>query len=246
MIYEWKLDGEVRNFGDALYELLLPPDIKRSWEEDVFKLHFPIGSVICNEVIRESLEQGFDPVFHNCGWRGEEILPELAAQCVFYGARGPHTQAALARAGVEVEITKDPAYDLPQSVVAGEPNGLAICVRHIKDPSDYTPNTIFEYKVDALFSPVVQDTNDLIEFIEKISGARFVLAGAMHAAIVAHAYGVPFALLGGEYIDCPPKWADWLASVGLGEPVWVDNIVEGREWYNNVVRNKKEGGIENG
>lgn len=246
MIYEWKLDGEVRNFGDTLYEILLPPDLRTNWENDVRGLHFPIGSVICDEVIQESLAQGFEPNFYNCGWRGEEIHPELAAQSKFYGARGPHTKAALARAGVEVEVTGDPAYELPQTIVAGEPNGLAICVRHIKDPSDYTPNTIFEYKADAFFSPVVQDVNDIIEFIEKISGARFVLAGSMHAAIVAHAYGVPFALLGGDYIDCPAKWADWLASVGLGEPHWVENVVEGREWYNDVVRDKKKEGEENG
>jgi hypothetical protein len=238
VIYEWKLDGETRNFGDALYEVLLPAKVRKEWEDDLVKLYFPIGSVICNEVIRESLDQGFEPIFYNCGWRGEELNPDLVAQCEFYGARGPHTQAALLRAGVSVDITGDPAYALPGSIPAGEPNGLALCIRHIMDPSDYTPNTIFEYKVDALFTPAVENKEDIVEVIEKISGARFVLAGSMHAAIVAHAYGVPFALMGGEYIDCPPKWADWFAQAGLGEPVWVENIVEGRGWYNEVTRKK--------
>jgi hypothetical protein len=242
VIYEWKLDGETRNFGDALYELTRDSKIIEEWENDTETMYFPIGSVICNTVISETLDLGFKPVFIDCGWRGEELDPDLAAQCEFYGARGPHTQAALERVGVYVEITLDPAYSLPLSVPRGEPNGLAICVRHIMDTSDYTPNTIFEYKADAMFTPVVEDRDDLIAFAEKISGARFVLAGAMHAAIVAHAYGVPFALLGGEYINCPSKWADWLASVDLGDPVWVDTVVEGREWYNSVVRDKKKGG----
>lgn len=246
MIYEWKLDGEVRNFGDALYEVFLPSEIQQVWESDLHRLYFPIGSVICNTVIQESLDQGFKPVFHNCGWRGEELDPSLVQECEFYGARGPHTKEALERAGVTVEVTGDPAYQLPQLVDPGEPNGLAICVRHIQDPSEATPNTPFEYKVDALFRPVVETKADTIEVIEKISGARFVLAGSLHAAMVAHAYKVPFAILGGEWIDCPAKWADWFAAVGLGEPVWVENIVEGREWYNDVVRKKERGGETHG
>lgn len=242
MIYEWKLDGEIRNFGDALYELTLSSSAQDYMSQDVVNLYFPIGSVICNEVIRESLDQGFHPIFYNCGWRGEEIDPELAAQCEFHGARGPHTKDALERAGVSVEVTRDPAYDLPGLIAKGEPNGLAICIRHIMDESEHSVNTVFEYKVDALFRPVIQSKNDLVEFVEKVSGARFVLTGSLHAAIVAHAYDVPFALLGGEYIDCPAKWADWLASIGFGEPVWVTNLVEGREWYNDMVRKRELGG----
>lgn len=236
------MDGHVRNFGDSLYEVIAPWETRKAWAADTAHMYFPIGSVICNEVIRETLDQNLVPVFYHCGWRGEELDPELVSLCRFKGARGPHTKEALARAGVEVEITEDPAYRLPGLVNAGEPNGLSILMRHIEDPSDYTPNTIFEYRVDAMFSPVVEDVADIIEVVEKISGARFVLTGSLHAAIVAHAYKVPFALLGGEYINCPAKWADWLAAQGFGEPVWVTDLSEGREWYNSVVRDKERGG----
>jgi hypothetical protein len=79
--------------------------------------------------------------------------------------------------------------------------------------------------------------------VHKISGARFVLTGSMHVAMTAHAYGVPFALLDGPYIDCLPKWYDWFSSVDLGEPVFVNSIVEGRQWYNDNVRNRDNNGI---
>lgn len=204
-------------------------------------MHFAIGSVICNTVISETLRQGYKPVFHGCGWRGEELRSELVEQCEFHGVRGPYTQEELARHGIDAEISGDPAYQLPHIVSPGEPNGLAIVVRHVLDDTEKTPNTIHELKADALFRPTVEDRDDIVNFVKKISGARFVLAGSMHAAIVADAYGVPFAPLKSEYIDCPPKWADWLASAGYGSPVFVKNTMEGREWYNTIKADQKPG-----
>lgn len=236
MIYEWKLDGVTRNFGDALHEVLLEPRVHYEWSEDPTTLHFPIGSVIANEHIEYAVNQELTPVFHGCGWRGEELEPELVKLAEFHGVRGPNTSAELRRHGIDAEVTLDPAYKLPGMFLRGEPNGLAITVRHIADKSDYNPDSIHALKADALFSPVVQDESDIVSFIEKISGARFVLAGSMHAAIVAHAYGVPFALLGGDFVDCPPKWHDWLNSVGVTDVQWVDNVKDGRTWYNSAVK----------
>lgn len=197
-------------------------------------MHFVLGSVICNTVIKQTLRQGLKPVFHGCGWRGEPLDHNLVEQCEFIGVRGPHTQEELARHGIDTIVSKSPAYQLPHIVSPGKPNGLALVIRHILDDTETNPNTVHELKADATFRPTVEDRTDIVEFIQKVSGARFVLAGAMHAAIVAHAYGAPFALLKSKYIDCPPKWEDWLASVNLGSPVFVDNIMEGREWYNSI------------
>lgn len=244
MIHEWKLDGVSRNFGDALYELLLPEQVYDDFGRDTENLYFPIGSVICNEIMLASLAQGLKPVFINCGWRGEMLDPELVAESEFIGARGPYTQQELLRHGIEVDVTHDPAYQLPDTVAKGTPNALAIVVRHIEDQSDYNQNSIFELKADAIFSPVVETKQDIIEFVQKISGARFVLAGSMHAAIVAHAYGVPFAPMRGEdgYVNCPPKWWDWFAAEGLGNPVFCENVVEGREWYRSLTRKDEDDG----
>jgi hypothetical protein len=197
-------------------------------------MYFLIGSVICNEIIDETLEAGYTPIFINCGWRGGELDDDLLAQCEFRGARGPHTQEELARHGIDVEVTQDPAYELPILYAKGSPNGLAMVVRNINDSSGYDQNSIHELKADVLFSPVVENRDDILEFIQKISGARFVLSGSMHACMVAHAYGIPFAPLFSDYVDCPPKWFDWYAAKGLGNPVFVSNIVEGRQWYNSL------------
>jgi hypothetical protein len=235
MIHEWKLDSNTRNFGDALYELLLDQETINEWEADLTKLHYPIGSVICNENIRMSLKAKMTPVFHGCGWRGQPLDPALVKQAEFDGVRGPNTRKELLRHGIDTPVVLDPAYKLPNIYSPGIPNGLAIAIRHIQDKSDYSINTIHELGADAMFSPVIEDKSDMMAFIEKVSGARFVLAGSLHAAIVADAYGVPFALLGGDWIDCPPKWEDWLASIGIKDVKWVDNVKDGRAWYKSVM-----------
>ncbi len=65
------MDGHVRNFGDALYEVFVDPETLKDWKQDEEKMHFPIGSVIHNQVIVETLELGYTPVFYDCGWRGK-------------------------------------------------------------------------------------------------------------------------------------------------------------------------------
>jgi hypothetical protein len=243
VIYEWKMDGVVRNYGDALAELITPPSIYKMWAENQDHMYFPLGSVICNEIIEETLRLGLKPVFITCGWRGEELDSSLVELCEFRTVRGPNTQAELARHGIDVEFTRDPAYVLPELLTKAQPNGLAFVMRHLKDPSEYNEFTAHEYGADEIYSAVVETLDDTIRIVHKISGARFVLAGSMHAAMTAHAYGVPFALLDGPYIDCLPKWYDWFASVDLGEPVFVNSIVEGRQWYNDNVRNRNNDGI---
>ena len=234
MIYEWTLEDGTRNFGDALYEVLLSPDMRLDWEEDEDHLFFPIGSVICDRSIEDALWRGMQPVFVGCGWRGEPLTTSLAQEAIFVGCRGPMTREELLLHDIDVPVTLDPAYELPGIVGAGDPNALTLVVRHILDPYGYDSDDLRELGADAMHSPAVRDRGDVLRMIRTLSGARFVLAGSMHAAMVAHAYGVPFALLGGDYVDCPPKWEDWLASVGLGDPVFVDSVPEGREWWRSV------------
>ncbi len=243
MIYEWKMDGVVRNYGDALAELVTPPSVYAAWAADTEHMFFPMGSVICNEIMNETIQRRLKPVFVACGWRGEELNPTLVGMSQFVGARGPHTQAELAKHGVDVEVTMDPGYVVPDLLSKASPTGLAIVIRHIKDPSDYNEFTKHEYGADEVISAAINTIDDTIALTHQISGSRFVLAGAMHAAIVAHAYNIPFALLDGPYIDCLPKWYDWFASVNLGEPVFVSNVAEGRKWYNDNVRNRNTDGI---
>jgi hypothetical protein len=235
MIYEWRPNGptgEIRNFGDALSEMILNltkyEDAMRMKNSDT-EMFFLIGSVIHNTVISETLELGYEPVFINCGWRGEALDPTLLAKCRFEGCRGPRTQQALAEHGIDVDITLDSAYHLLKRFPFSKNKSAAgevLVMPHISDVGGVEASAVFSSK-------------DTVNKMFKISQADFVLGGAMHACIVAHHYGVPFApyLPPSGYVDCPPKWVDWLESIGVPEDriVFCKTVEDGKIWYESVL-----------
>jgi hypothetical protein len=231
MLYEWRPASKKRNLGDALGKLFAEP----GWETDKEHVYFPIGSVITNEVMKAVLDGGYTPVFVGCGWRGEPLDSELVHRSVFFGVRGPDTQQELARHDVEVEVTLDPGYELPKIITAGERNGKTLLIPHVVDVM--ADSKLYTYLgADEIILPLIESDSEMIDLVKKISGADFVLGGAMHACIIAHAYGVPFAPFAQGFIDCPPKWQDWLKSVGIDSlNYFAQNAHEGKRWYKKHV-----------
>ena len=66
--------------------------------------------------------------------------------------------------------------------------------------------------------------------VKRIAGARFVLTGSLHGAILAQAYGVPWAAYDDGYIDALPKWADWAAYLGV-QLQFVTTLAAGQRWW---------------
>lgn len=66
--------------------------------------------------------------------------------------------------------------------------------------------------------------------MERIAGADFVLSGSLHGAILAQAYGVPWAAYDDGYIDTPAKWLDWTAYLGI-QIDFVTTLTEGQIWW---------------
>lgn len=241
-IHEWKPSDKFHNFGDHLM-LLLGEKIfeDNSWKsiQESQNCRFVLlGSFLCDWNLKGILEKGFKPVLVGSGYRGEILSGPLACQATYYGCRGRHTQDALASIGIDVNFIGDPAMLLPTIVPRPLiPSGKIIFMPHINDPArlSYTRSNI---GFDEIIQPETKTTLELVRIIKTISTARFVLAGAMHAAIVAHAYGVPFAFFSTEsgYVDCPPKWADWLSSIStpIVQPSFFPNITSGTEWYENI------------
>lgn len=234
MIYEWKPeDGAFRNFGDALTEPLLNlyPEIEReAMISSQTKMHFLVGSVISNEHMGRALDDGYIPVFHGCGWRGEALDKQLVSQAIFKGVRGFRTETALRSYGVDVEVVGDSAYRLLKTIKPYKlDTSVDVVVPHVGD-FEQTPEG-FE-----LVSPKIYKVDDIYNVIDKLANAKFVLGGSMHACIVAHAYGVPFAPYGVEYFDCPPKWIDWLETIRVPWKMFTicKTLNEGIEWYSNV------------
>lgn len=246
MIYEWRPSPDYRNYGDALGEIVLESlgiDYQEALDNPEI-VYFPIGSVIQNANLRLRVAEVATPVFIGCGWYGEEIHPELASIASYIGARGPDTVAALERAGVtDVKVTGDSAYmafeylNLPR--ITDEYRKEKLVIPHLHD-QQINPR-LFAKRVgaDYLVEPKVVTRDDIIAMTKRISEARFVLAGAMHAAIAAHAHSTPFAPYGPDFWNMESsrvKWEDWLQSIGISKSKlkFVNTYDEGIQWYNDV------------
>ena len=236
----WWLQGEDRqNFGDYLTDFL--------WKNlgdgmrvagDGYRL---IGSAISDGTIHDDLrtlgkwEHG-RIVFWCCGSRdGNPLTPESLARSVFCGARGPLTRDAL-KLPRSMPIG-DPGLLLPllyQPRPSKNTKGKTLCVPHILD------NHSDEYLLDSTGAEVIvrpsiaNSPEALTTILDEIVSAEFILAGSLHAAIIACAYDVPFCYFDSGYVDVPFKWRDFSASVNIGT-FFVDRVSEGRKIYETLV-----------
>lgn len=244
MIHEAVMDGEIRSFGNALYEVLIDSKKVSEWESDREHMFFPHGTVITNKHMEWALNAGYQPFYIQCGWDGIALDLDLVEQSLFLGARGILTQEELRRRNVDVQVFGEPAAKVVDKIEKSDPNALAVVVRNVLDPGEYSKDTKFKLKADMLVAPVIEDKEDIREVVWLLSGARFVLSGSLSAAAVAQAYGVPFAPMRSEFEDNPVRWQDWFTAVGIdmGDFSISDfpkDVPEGREWYNTYV-NKED------
>jgi hypothetical protein len=227
-----------QNFGDYLPELLakefmLHPRV----EADIYRL---IGSVIDNAWILRDLRhtiglQSGHIAFWCCGMRtGEPLDPKVQAMCSFFGARGPLTRDGLG---------------LPAATVMGDPGLLAplfrtprvlpgyanrsVCIPHFYDGKPVS-ELLESSGADVVLRPEIPATEQALrEILDKIASAAFVLTGSLHGAIIACAYGRPFAFWDNGHVDIPFKWRDFASSVNI-PCVFVRNVAEGREAYRDI------------
>jgi hypothetical protein len=69
--------------------------------------------------------------------------------------------------------------------------------------------------------------------IGRLAGARFVLTGSLHGAILAQAFGVPWACYDDGYLDAPAKWTDWGAYLGI-EIERVATLEQAERWWERI------------
>lgn len=219
----WTWLDRQRNFGDALTELfratlLAPlPDADRG-------VYFLIGSVLDDAWVRRGLRLGRErggPVhFWTCGWRGTPVAPDLLDQATVHAVRGPLTRTGLGLpAGLPIgdaALLLPLLYQPPRTGV----RHACLLVPHFEDPQRTAmlarPQ---DWGADGAVSPAVRGGADILAVIDAVARSRLVLCGAMHAAVVAIAYGVPFVFFRDGFLNCPPKWDDLAAAMGC-EPVF--------------------------
>ena len=145
-----------------------------------------------------------------------DIRANPAQWCV-YGVRGPLT-AELLDLPREAVLT-DPAILLadhprwrgPRKEASVAESGNVIFVPHWKSIRFGQWQAACELaRIDF-----VDPCGDAREVIDRIAGARLVIAESMHAAIIADALRVPWVPVVLSREVAPFKWADWAATVGL-------------------------------
>jgi hypothetical protein len=228
----WLQGGPVQNMGDFLTELFLARiGVPAPQLYPRIRL---IGSVISEFIIRSDLRAARTSpeaavAYWGCGQRDEHIIDsKLRARCRFHGVRGPLTRIRLGLP--ERTAIGDPAFLLP---LLHEPRllpalaGRTICVPHFRDRA--LDQVHLEHSgADFVVRPNLPASLDaLLHMINVICSAEFVLAGALHAAIIACAYRRPFAFYIEDYVDLPFKWLDFAASVNI-PAVFARNAEEGR------------------
>jgi hypothetical protein len=229
----WKRGEAVVNFGDYLTELLHarlfdgPPIYPEA------RIHL-IGSVIAPSWIEAAAREGYrQVVFWGCGLRRETSLaPEIRRRIVLLGVRGPLSRDRL---GLPVETTPlgDPALLLPRIVSPvrdRDTAGRAVCMPHFLDTTGDAA-LLSETGAGRVLRPnMAPDLEACERIISAIASARFVLAGALHGAIVAYAYGVPFAFYNARRIDVPFKWRDFASSIGY-DCTFADTVADGLRFH---------------
>jgi hypothetical protein len=219
----------------------------------------PIGSVLWEH----TFERITEPVdVWGCGWRGTSLSSAVMARVQFHAVRGPRTAAGL---GLSAHIPLgDPALLLPylrQQEVKQHGRTLVVPhffqVDHIHAAQRCRLTGCDELlSMRVLGAPVpgqrmsprrlpgmvkarVQlgiPVHTAWQAIQRIAGADFVLTGSLHGAILAQAYGVPWASYDDGYVDVPEKWHDWADYLGI-QMRFVSTLAEGEQWWQTEGRN---------
>jgi hypothetical protein len=220
-----------QNFGDYLSEIfakefMLHPRV----EADVYRL---VGSVIETSYILSDLRhiiglQSGHIAYWCCGKRTNVPLePKVQAMCSFFGVRGPLTRDLL---------------KLPENTVLGDPGLLAslfhtpakspayenrtVCIPHFEDLKP-DAELLKISGADFVLRPGIAATeHDLRQLLDKIASASFILTGSLHGAIIACAYGRPFAFWDNGHVDIPFKWDDFARSINI-PTIFVENVAAG-------------------
>jgi len=191
-----------------------------------------------------------------CGWKGLPLSPQRQQQITVRAVRGPHTVAGL---GLPADTPLgDPALLLPRlTKLRMAPHGHTILVPHYHRARLMAVQQRRHLTgCDEVVSPLVFQARGIgrrgwgrqalamskgwLRFglrpftpwaaVERIAGATFVLTGSLHGAILAQAYGVPWAAYDDGYIDAPPKWLDWAVYLGIAIE-FVSTLAAGRQWW---------------
>jgi len=218
-----------------------------------------IGSVLCNYTFGQ-ISESVD--VWGCGWRGTPLSAAVVGRMQIHAVRGPRTATGL---GLPANTPLgDPALLLPQlKAMSITHHGRTLVAPHffridqigaIQRCKLTGCDELLSIRVIGTPSPGLRilprglpemvrawvqlgiPVRTAWQAIHRIAGAAFVLTGSLHGAILAQAYGVPWAAFDDGYVDVPEKWYDWADYLGV-QIRFVSTLAEGAQWWQTEGRN---------
>jgi len=198
------LSGYKSNFGDALSPLIIERIIGRAphLSKSSSKQLLGLGSIL--HYAREK-----DVIW------GSGLNGKIAPWCYNFrsldvrAVRGPRTRAFLLKRGIPCpEIYGDPALLMP--ILFPE------LIPQAEEEFVLIPN-LNEIAAYNGLPHLVLPTEEPMEVVRRILGAKRVIAGSLHALIVAESFGIPAILLRLTEVEPLLKYCDYYEGTGRGE-----------------------------
>lgn len=204
-------DTNLRNVGDDLNPFIWSkyfPNIEKVHEDTVF---IGIGSVFDKRFAQDKRKLVFGP-----GARGEHALPELDDSWDIRFVRGPLSQQAVKNRGVDCKYITDPGLLVSQFFDKKNLNTDTIGLI----PYYKTEHQPWQSIADSLGFKLISPRLSVQDFTAAIRQCQFVVTEAMHGAIIADAFRVPWlpysSITAKHELETHAfKWTDWCQSVGL-------------------------------
>jgi succinoglycan biosynthesis protein ExoV len=204
-VRQLRLYGWQENFGDALNHWLWPRLFPGHTDGDDALL-LGIGTVLSEKVPSHPVRK-----FVLGAGVGNGRLPEVSDEWTFLAVRGPRTAARLGLPP-EVAIT-DSALLLRSQLGAISDRRHAV---------SFMPHIISAYSEH--WAPIARDVGfhyidprgPIEDVLRDIRESELLITEAMHGAIVADAFRVPWIRVqSGEFHAPTSKWLDWTESLGI-------------------------------
>lgn len=203
-LYRWR---DRPNFGDVLNDVLWPEYFGPFLNDDDDVVFAAIGTVLSPSLGKKG------PVIVFGSGCGYDPLPELGAHWRFYFVRGP-LSARLLRLDAQMAIT-DPAILLADRRPRVERDGGVSFMPHWE--SSLSP--LWRMACEAANIRYIDPLAPVPEICDQLARSSLVIAEAMHGAIVADAFRVPWIPASTSSRFNRFKWQDWALSLGLSPEV---------------------------
>jgi len=195
----------VPNFGDVLNNHLWNPYLGEFLNRDDDILMMGIGTLLGHN---KSHDGKVIVCGSGSGYGGDFNQMRHEDWKVFF-VRGPKT-AKLLELPPQKAIT-DPAILTPEVFPPSPKTGKIIFVPHWETAG----NPLWKSACEHAGIEYVDPLGNLTEVLRTISGAKLVIAEAMHAAIIADSYRVPWVSVSTSRRINGFKWEDWTLSMEM-------------------------------